>query len=101
MAAMTFTGRITVPVLCDGAIARCLRAKGVFINRCYDELNLSLFDLICSNSPRLPAGRGTKSSKLTPSGRMPFGPSGNSIADKVRDINQVWSQKARKKPPRA
>ncbi len=34
------------PVLCDGAMGTLLYAKGVFINRCYDELNLSQPDLI-------------------------------------------------------
>jgi len=29
------------PVLCDGAMGTMLYARGVFINRCYDELNLS------------------------------------------------------------
>ena len=29
------------PVLCDGAMGTLFYAKGVFINRCYDELNLS------------------------------------------------------------
>ncbi len=29
------------PVLCDGALGTMLYARGVFINRCYDELNLS------------------------------------------------------------
>ena len=33
-----FAGR---PVLCDGAMGTVLYARGVFINRCYDELNLS------------------------------------------------------------
>ena len=28
-------------VLCDGAMGTMLYARGVFINRCYDELNLS------------------------------------------------------------
>ena len=28
-------------VLCDGAMGKMLYARGVFINRCYDELNLS------------------------------------------------------------
>src|SRR5438045_4832454 len=35
-----------VPVLCDGAMGTLLYAKGIFINRCYDELNLSQPDLI-------------------------------------------------------
>ncbi len=36
----------TSPVLCDGAMGTWLYAKGVFINRSYDELNLSQPDLI-------------------------------------------------------
>jgi methionine synthase I (cobalamin-dependent)/5,10-methylenetetrahydrofolate reductase len=34
------------PVLCDGAMGTLLYARGIFINRCYDELNLSQPDLI-------------------------------------------------------
>src|SRR3984893_2001896 len=34
------------PVLCDGAMGRLLYAKGIFINRSSDELNLSQPDLI-------------------------------------------------------
>src|SRR5215470_15986059 len=34
------------PVLCDGAMGTLLYSKGIFINRCYDELNLSQPDLI-------------------------------------------------------
>src|SRR6201993_2724885 len=36
----------TAPLLCDGAMGTYLYAKGIFINRCYDELNLSQPDLI-------------------------------------------------------
>src|SRR5438067_6027863 len=34
------------PVVCDGAMGTLLYSRGVFINRCYDELNLSQPDLI-------------------------------------------------------
>jgi methionine synthase / methylenetetrahydrofolate reductase (NADH) len=34
------------PILCDGAMGTLLYAKGIFINRCYDELNLAMPDLI-------------------------------------------------------
>ena len=34
------------PVLCDGAMGTLLYAKGVFINRCYDELNLSQPEMV-------------------------------------------------------
>ncbi len=36
----------TRSVLCDGAMGTMLYARGVFIHRCYDELNLSQPDLI-------------------------------------------------------
>jgi len=38
----------TRPVLADGAMGTALYARGVFINRCYDELNLSDPSLILS-----------------------------------------------------
>ena len=34
------------PVLADGAMGTVLSARGVFINRCFDELNLSDPNLI-------------------------------------------------------
>ncbi len=34
------------PVLCDGAMGTTLYERGIFINRCYDELNLSEPDLV-------------------------------------------------------
>jgi len=40
-----FNGRT---VLCDGAMGTSLYARGIFINRCYDELNLSQPDLVRS-----------------------------------------------------
>src|SRR5271154_2649890 len=33
-------------VLCDGAMGSMLYGRGIFINRCYDELNVSQPDLI-------------------------------------------------------
>ena len=34
------------PVLCDGAMGSMLYARGIFINRCYDELNVTQPDLV-------------------------------------------------------
>ena len=34
------------PVLCDGAMGTMLYARGVFINRCYDELNLTQPEMV-------------------------------------------------------
>ncbi len=36
------------PILCDGAMGTTLYDHGVFINRCYDELNLSSPDMVRS-----------------------------------------------------
>ena len=36
------------PVLCDGAMGTVLYDRGVFINRCYDEINLSQPELVAS-----------------------------------------------------
>src|ERR1700677_1302809 len=36
----------TRTVLCDGAMGTSLYARGIFINRCYDELNLSQPELV-------------------------------------------------------
>src|SRR5262244_1435463 len=42
-----FLGRLKKsPVLCDGAMGTLLYGQGIFINRCYDELNTSQPDLI-------------------------------------------------------
>ena len=48
MAADLLTRLREAPLLCDGAMGSVLYGKGVFINRCYDELNLSQPDLIRS-----------------------------------------------------
>jgi methionine synthase I (cobalamin-dependent)/5,10-methylenetetrahydrofolate reductase len=36
------------PVLCDGAMGTLFYAKGVYINKCYDELNLTQPDMVRS-----------------------------------------------------
>jgi len=46
MAADLLTRLKQSPILCDGATGTLLYAKGIFINRCYDELNVSQPDLI-------------------------------------------------------
>ena len=34
------------PLVFDGAVGTVIYSKGVFINTCYDELNLTLPDLV-------------------------------------------------------
>ena len=33
-------------LVCDGAMGTMLYAKGIFINRCFDEMNISSPDLV-------------------------------------------------------
>src|ERR1700726_871904 len=82
------------PVLCDGAMGTLLYAKGVFINRCYDELNLSQAELIRAiHHDYLQAG--AEIIETNPFGANPFRLARHSIADKVRDINLAGARLAR------
>src|SRR5215467_1019265 len=82
------------PILCDGAMGTLLYSKGVFINRCYDELNLSKPELIRGvHHEYLQAGAeiietntfGANSARLAR----------HSLVDKVRDINLAGAHVAR------
>ena len=42
----TTSGGAVGPVLCDGAMGSMLYGRGIFINRCYDELNASQAELV-------------------------------------------------------
>src|ERR1700726_1120735 len=74
------------PVLCDGAMGTLLYAKGIFINRCYDELNLSQPELIRGvHHDYLQAGAEIVESNTF--GGNSFRLARHSLADRVRDIN--------------
>src|ERR1700756_2757932 len=74
------------PVLCDGAMGTLLYAKGVFINRSYDELNLSQPDLIRAiHHDYLQAG--AEIIETNTFGANSFRLARHSLADKVREIN--------------
>jgi homocysteine S-methyltransferase len=82
------------PVLCDGAMGTLLYAKGVFINRCYDELNLSQPDLIRgSHHEYLQAG--AEIIETNTFGANAFRLARHSLADKVADINRAGARLAR------
>jgi homocysteine S-methyltransferase len=82
------------PVLCDGAMGTLLYAKGVFLNRCYDELNLSQPDLIRAvHHDYLQAG--AEIIETNTFGGNAFRLAGHSLADKVRDINHAGAKLAR------
>jgi len=82
------------PVLCDGAMGTLLYAKGVFINRCYDELNVSQPDLIRAiHHEYLQAG--AEIVETNTFGANAFRLARHSIADKVTDINRAGARLAR------
>ena len=82
------------PVLCDGAMGTLLYAKGVFINRCYDELNLSQPDLIRGiHHDYLQAG--AEIIETNTFGANSFRLARHSLADKVKEMNRAGARLAR------
>ncbi len=82
------------PVLCDGAMGTLLYAKGIFINRSYDELNLSQPELIRGiHHDYLQAG--AEIIETNTFGGNSFRLARHSLADKVKDINRTGARLAR------
>jgi homocysteine S-methyltransferase len=82
------------PVLCDGAMGTLLYAKGIFINRCYDELNVSQPELIRSvHHDYLQAG--AEIVETNTFGANSFRLARHSLADRVREINVAGAHVAR------
>jgi len=82
-----FVARLkTSPVLCDGAMGTLLYSKGIFINRCYDELNVSQPDLIRDiHHEYLQAG--AEVIETNTFGGNAFRLERHGLRDKVHDIN--------------
>ena len=84
----------TSPVLCDGAMGTWLYAKGIFINRSYDELNLSQPDLIRGiHHEYLQAGAEVIETNTFGANSFRLGRYG--MADRVREINVAGARLAR------
>jgi methionine synthase I (cobalamin-dependent)/5,10-methylenetetrahydrofolate reductase len=82
------------PMLCDGAMGTLLYSKGIFINRCYDELNLSQPDLIRGvHHEYLQAG--AEIIETNTFGANSFRLARHSLADKGTDINRMGARLAR------
>jgi homocysteine S-methyltransferase len=81
-------------VLCDGAMGTMLYARGVFINRCYDELNLSQPDLVREiHAEYLQAGAEVVETNTFGANRFRLEHFG--LQDKVREINVAGVKLAR------
>ncbi|HEY5026982.1 MAG TPA: bifunctional homocysteine S-methyltransferase/methylenetetrahydrofolate reductase [Candidatus Angelobacter sp.] len=82
------------PVLCDGAMGTLLYAKGVFINKCYDELNLTQPDLI-RNIHQEYLNAGTEIIETNTFGGNSFRLARHGLADKVNEVNRKGAELAR------
>jgi methionine synthase I (cobalamin-dependent)/5,10-methylenetetrahydrofolate reductase len=81
-------------VLCDGAMGTMLYSRGVFINKCYDELNLSQPDLVREiHSEYLQAGAEVVETNTFGGNRFRLGRHG--LQDQVRAINVAGVKLAR------
>src|SRR5258708_1388093 len=81
-------------VLCDGAMGSMLYARGIFINRCYDELNLSQAELVREiHAEYLQAGAEVIETNTFGGNAFRLGVHG--LKDKVREINLAGVRLAR------
>jgi len=82
------------PVLCDGATGTLLYEKGIFINRCYDELNISQPDLIRGlHHDYLQAG--AEVIETNTFGGNSFRLERHGLAGKIREINLAGARLAK------
>ncbi len=83
------------PMIADGAMGTELYARGVFINRCFEELNLSQPDLVLSvHRDYVKAGAEILETNTFGANRVRLGHFG--IADKVKEINRAGVELARR-----
>jgi methionine synthase I (cobalamin-dependent)/5,10-methylenetetrahydrofolate reductase len=81
-------------VVCDGAMGTMLYARGVFVNRCFDELNLSSPALVRSvHEEYLEAGADLLETNTFGAQRFKLGPHG--FDRQVRKINHEGARLAR------
>src|SRR5262245_11309067 len=81
-------------VVCDGAMGTMLYARGVFLNRCFDELNLSNPALVRAvHDEYLEAGADVVETNTFGAHRFKLGPHG--LEAQVRKINREGARLAR------
>jgi methionine synthase / methylenetetrahydrofolate reductase (NADH) len=81
-------------VVCDGAMGTMLYARGVFVNRCFDELNLSNPDLVRSvHAEYVEAGADVVETNTFGAHVYKLGPHG--FEGQVRKINREGARLAR------
>ena len=83
------------PVLCDGAMGTLLYSKGIFINRCYDELNVSQPELIANIHAEYVAS-GAEILETNTFGANSFRLGRHGLVERLADINRAGVELARK-----
>jgi methionine synthase / methylenetetrahydrofolate reductase(NADPH) len=81
-------------MLCDGAMGTLFYAKGVFINKCYDELNLTQPDMVRGIHQEY-LNAGAEIIETNTFGGNSFRLGRHGLADKVREINLTGAVLAR------
>ncbi|HYL92295.1 MAG TPA: bifunctional homocysteine S-methyltransferase/methylenetetrahydrofolate reductase [Alphaproteobacteria bacterium] len=82
------------PVLCDGAMGTLFYARGVFINKCYDELNFSQPDLV-RNLHQEYLNAGAEVIETNTFGGNSIRLARHGLAEKVEEINRQGARLAR------
>src|SRR5579871_4880211 len=82
-------------LVCDGAMGTMLYGRGVFLNRCFDELNLTQPDLVADvHQSYVRAGADVIETNTFGANRFKLGNFG--LADKVGEINRRAVEIARR-----
>ena len=81
-------------VVSDGAMGTMLYARGIFLNRCFDELNLTSRELVSDiHQQYLDAGAEVLTTNTFGANRYKLQPYG--LEEKVREVNRVGAEFAR------
>src|SRR5688572_32493290 len=81
-------------LVCDGAMGTMLYAKGIFLNRCFDELNLTQPDLVAEvHREYVRAGADVLETNTFGANRFKLTSFG--LADKTRNLNVQGAKLAR------
>ncbi|MFO0933878.1 MAG: bifunctional homocysteine S-methyltransferase/methylenetetrahydrofolate reductase [Planctomycetota bacterium] len=83
------------PVVCDGAMGTQLYARGVYLNRCYDEVNLTAPDLV-EGVHRDYVRAGAEVLETNSFGANPVKLHKHGLADRTEEINRRAAEIARR-----